>query len=85
MVHNNKEDIPMDGGKISVPFTIEEQARIRDIIPWGMRQKVMRQLILMAVKSVEDRGEIMLGALLSGEVAITLATAGQNLTGTENE
>ncbi len=44
----------------------ELHARMQKEIPWGLQGKLLEQLCEIIVTSLEDRGKLMVGAILGG-------------------
>jgi hypothetical protein len=66
-----------DKKHLSIQITAEEQTRMRNLIPWGIISKVIRVLLLQTLDLVEQHGDIVLGALITGKLtALDLLKAG---------
>jgi hypothetical protein len=57
----------MDKRRLSIEITNEEQIRMRNLIPWGLVSKVMRILFVQTLDLIEQHGEIVLGAIVTGK------------------
>ena len=58
----------METRRLSVIITDDDQRRIHKSIPWGLMSRMMRMLLLQTLDLVEQHGDIVLGALLSGKL-----------------
>ena len=54
--------------RLSIIISAEDQCRMRNVIPWGLISRIMRILLLQTIDLVEKHGDVVLGALLSGEL-----------------
>tara|TARA_Y100000310_G_C20628796_1_gene787445 strand:- start:1325 stop:1549 length:225 start_codon:yes stop_codon:yes gene_type:complete len=62
---------PHEDPYTQVTFTVDREFKQRlRCIPWGLQGKIFRNLAVRVCEMIENRGEIMLGALLSGEFEI---------------
>ena len=59
----------MEKRRLSIDITEEDQTRMRHLIPWGLMNRIMRILLLQTLDAVEHHGDIVLGALLSGQLS----------------
>jgi len=55
--------------RLSIDLTEEQYLKLQKIIPWGMRKIIYRKFTDALIKSVEDNGQRVLGAFLSGDVS----------------
>ena len=46
--------------------------RINDLVPWGARAEMIRVVFELIADAIEKEGSPMLGAILSGELALTV-------------
>ena len=56
--------------KITVAVTDEEQKRMQSLIPWGIQAAIIRLLINRVLDLIEEHGDVVLGALLSGKLTL---------------
>ena len=56
--------------KITVAVTDEEQKRMQSLIPWGIQAAIIRLLINRVLDLIEEHGDVVLGALLSGKLTV---------------
>ena len=54
--------------RLSVMITEEDQIRMRNVIPWGLVSRVMRLLLMQTLDLIEQHGDIVIGALVSGKL-----------------
>jgi hypothetical protein len=54
--------------RLSIIITEADQCRMRNVIPWGLISRIMRMLLLQTLDLVERHGDVVLGALLSGQL-----------------
>jgi len=54
--------------RLPIVITEEDQLRIHRLIPWGLTSRIMRILLVQVLDLLEDHGDIILGALLSGKL-----------------
>lgn len=54
--------------RLSIEITKPEQTRMHNLIPWGMMSRIMHKLFLQTLDLIEQHGDIVLGALLSGKL-----------------
>ena len=54
--------------RLSVIITETDQYRMRNAIPWGLTSRIMRVLLLQTLDLIERHGDVVLGALLSGQL-----------------
>ena len=54
--------------RLSILITKEEQTWMRNQIPWGLVSRVMRILLVQTLKLIDEHGDIVLGAILSGKL-----------------
>jgi hypothetical protein len=72
----------MDKRRLSIEISPEEQDRFRRLIPWSLMGRIMRLLLKQTLDLVEVHGDIVLGALLSGQLtALDLLKKGGNDSG----
>lgn len=62
-----------DLSRMTVVVDTRFHQRFRKVIRWGMRAKLVQIVLERIVDSVEDKGPIMIGAILSGEFSIVFA------------
>lgn len=68
--------MPKDKSVARFNFEVpEELAERLQRLPWGTRTKLMRILLEKIVESVEEHGEIMIGAIMSGEFTLSYVPA----------
>lgn len=58
----------MEKRRLSIEITDEEQARLHKLIPWGLMSRIMRILCTQVLDLVQEHGDIILGALLTGKL-----------------
>jgi len=49
-------------------ITEEDQIRMRNVIPWGLISRVMRLLLMQTLDLIEEHGDVVIGALVSGKL-----------------
>ena len=54
--------------RLPIIISEEEQLRIHKLIPWGLTSRIMRLLLIQVLDLLEDHGDVILGALLSGKI-----------------
>jgi hypothetical protein len=54
--------------RLSVMITEDDQIRMRNVIPWGLVSRVMRLLLMQTLDLIEQHGDIVIGALVSGKL-----------------
>jgi hypothetical protein len=65
--------------RLSIEISEEEQDRLHKLIPWGLMSRIMRILSSQVLDLVEQHGDIVLGALLTGKLtALDLIKKGGN-------
>lgn len=68
--------------RLSIEISAEEQARFQRLIPWSLMGRIMRILIKQVLDLVEEHGDIVLGALLTGQITtLDLLKKGGNNSG----
>lgn len=60
----------MSKRRLSIEITREDQIRIQNLLPWGVIGRVIRLLLREVLDLVEEHGEIVIGALLTGKVSV---------------
>jgi hypothetical protein len=60
----------MSKKRLSIEITHEDQIRMQNLIPWGITGRIMRLLLLQLLDMVEEHGEIVLGALITGKLSV---------------
>jgi hypothetical protein len=60
----------MEKRRLSVEITYEDQTRMRNLIPWGLEGRIIRILLYQTLDLIEEHGDIVLGALLSGKLTV---------------
>ena len=63
-----KEGNSMQTKRLSVEITEQEQIRMRNLIPWGLVSRIMRILLIQTLDLIEQHGDVVLGALISGRL-----------------
>jgi hypothetical protein len=58
----------MRNRRLSVMITEEDQIRMRNVIPWGLISRVMRLLLMQTLDLIEEHGDVVIGALVSGKL-----------------
>jgi hypothetical protein len=58
----------MSKKRLSIEITHEDQIRMQNLIPWGVIGKIMRLLLIQVLDLVQQHGEIVLGALITGKI-----------------
>jgi hypothetical protein len=58
----------MEKRRLSIEISPEEQERFRRLIPWSLMGRIMRLLLKQVLDLVEHHGDIVLGALLTGQL-----------------
>lgn len=56
-----------DKVRIHLDIDRELHARAQKAIPWGMRRLILETILERVVAGIEKEGQIMLGAIVSGE------------------
>lgn len=56
---------------VQVPTDLYDEFKER--VPWGLRMHLFRALLELILEAIRKDGEIIMGALMSGEFRITLA------------
>lgn len=56
--------------KISVDVDREFHHRMQKALGWGIKARLVRCILEMIVEAVERQGEVIIGAILSGEYRI---------------
>jgi hypothetical protein len=54
--------------RLSVMITEDDQIRMRNVIPWGLVSRVMRLLLMQTLDLIEEHGDVVIGALVSGKL-----------------
>lgn len=59
----------IDERKVRMNFEVPETLfkRTQEALPWGVRANVIRAILEIIVRSVERDGQMILGAIMSGE------------------
>ena len=63
---------------INVQVPRDLYVEFQDAVPWGLRMLLFRNILQLILDAVQD-GQIVLGAIMSGEYKLTLARRVQNL------
>jgi len=58
--------------RLSVDITDEQQARLKAAIPWGLRQPLFQAIIQEVLEQVEQIGDILIAAVISGNIKVKL-------------
>ena len=56
--------------RLSIKISEAEQIRMRNLIPWGMISHILRILLMQVLDLVEQHGDVVLGALISGKLTV---------------
>jgi hypothetical protein len=62
------EEDDMDKRRLSIEISYEDQCRMRNLVPWGLMGRIVRILFIQVLDLLEEHGDIVLGALLSGQL-----------------
>ncbi len=54
--------------RLSINITDSEHTRMVNLIPWGIMGRIMRILLAQTLDLIEEHGDIVLGALMSGKL-----------------
>jgi hypothetical protein len=54
--------------RLPIVITEEDMRRVHQLIPWGLTSRIMRILLIQTLDLLEEHGDIVLGALLSGKI-----------------
>jgi hypothetical protein len=58
----------MDKRRLSIEISVEDQIRMRNLVPWGLMGRIVRMLFIQVLDLLDEHGDIVLGALLSGKL-----------------
>jgi uncharacterized protein (DUF488 family) len=54
--------------RLPIVITEEDMRRVHKLIPWGLTSRIMRILLIQTLDLLEEHGDVVLGALLSGKI-----------------
>jgi hypothetical protein len=55
--------------RVSIVISDEEQIRLHNSIPWGITNRILRVLLFKTLDLIDEHGEIVLGAIISGKLS----------------
>jgi hypothetical protein len=81
--------MPDAAGPARIAFDLDRdiQQKLNELVPWGIRAHVFRQLIMMLIDGMEKGGHVFLAALLSDELKFSVAdpTNARSLNGSSDD
>ena len=60
----------MEKRRLSIEISLEDQVRMKNLVPWGVMGRVMRLLLGQVLDMVEVHGDVVLGAFLTGNLNV---------------
>jgi hypothetical protein len=63
--------MPADTPRLSVEISERSSQRFTNLVPWGLRSKVMAVLLDDLLDRLEENGDIVLAAILNRTVNVT--------------
>ena len=60
----------MEKRRLSIEITEEDQQRMHNLIPWGIMSRMMRLVLVQMLDLLEEHGDVVLGALMSGRITV---------------
>ena len=55
--------------RLTVELTAEQYQKLQQYIPWGMRKVIYRRFTDDLIRNIEEHGQQVLGAFMSGAVS----------------
>lgn len=54
--------------RLSIDISEEQDAKLRELVPWGLKKQLFSKVIDELIELLEEHGEMAIGALLAGKI-----------------